>query len=72
MESGKASFSKKGILKTEAEKYSSILNEKPTTSIDFTKPEAMKTKPTKIRKILFNMFLNKLRFRRLIFFKKLN
>jgi len=40
-----------GILKTDGEKYSSSLNENPTTSTAFTKPDAIKTTATIIRKI---------------------
>ena len=42
IEKSRANFSKNGILKTDGEKYSSILKEKPTKSTAFTKPEAMK------------------------------
>ena len=49
----KAYFSRKGRLKTEAEKYSSILNENPFTSIAFTSPEIMNIVEMRILKIVF-------------------
>lgn len=67
---GKAWLSKKGMLKTDGEKYSSSLKEKPTTSTAFTKPEAIKIDATTIRKICF--ILNDLWFKFLLLFRKLN
>ena len=58
-----ACFSKNGILKTAGEKYSSNLNEKPTTSTAFTKPERMKIKPTIILNIFFSIVLKFLRWK---------
>lgn len=52
---GSDNFSKNGILKTPAPKYSSSLNEKPTGSIAFTKPDAMKTKAIVILKTCFKI-----------------
>lgn len=44
---GNASFSRKGILNTEGEKYSSSLKENPTGSTAFTKPDIINTIATK-------------------------
>ena len=65
---GSAWLSMNGILKTEGEKYSSSLKEKPTTSTAFTKPDAIKIKATAIRKIFF--ILNDLGFKLFLFFRK--
>ena len=63
-------LSMNGILKTDGEKYSSSLNEKPTTSTAFTNPEAIKIRATAIRKICF--ILNDLGFKLLLLFRKFN
>jgi hypothetical protein len=53
----RACFSKKGILKTAGEKYSSNLKENPTASTAFTKPEAINIKAIKILSIFFSIFI---------------
>ncbi len=51
---GNASFSRKGILNTEGEKYSSSLKENPTGSTAFTKPDIINIMATKT---LINLFI---------------
>ena len=55
MASGNAKDSRKGILNTPGEKYSSSLKEKPTGSTAFTKPEAIKMSAIRYRRIVVIM-----------------